>query len=428
MKHALIPALIILTSLTMPVTGAEEFSFDISEFEKKPFEVEGHFEARFEHFRLDQDSSLYRLNFYNQPERSELDRQTGIVELSGRFQQNNFLLAFTGHAEASDDQQTSNEELAFYEAYAAFRSVPELSVELGKRSFKWGKAYAWNLLGFVERPKDPNEPELAREGYTVLSADMIYSGNGPLQTLAFTPVYLPVREELNSDYGETEHDNFAAKLYLLYHDIDIDLAYLSNGSRDDRFGLDFAANLSTNFEIHGEWSYIRDYSKAVTDSSGNMTIQQADANSYLLGVRYLTENETTFIIEYYRNGIGYSKAEMQDYYQLIDNAVESHNNSLLQLARSLGKQGYTQRNPGRQYLYIRISNKEPFDLLYFTPAISSIVNLEDDSYSLSPEFSYTGVTNLELRFKATILNGERYSEFAEKQNDTKYELRLRYYF
>ena len=81
-----------------------------------------------------------------------------------------------------------------------------------------------------------------------------------------------------------------------------------------------------------------------------------------------------------------------------------------------------------QYLYTRISNKEPFDILYFTPALTAIANLDDGSYSLSPELLYTGVTNLELRFKATLLSGDRYSEFGEKPNDAKYEIRLRYYF
>ena len=428
MKYVFIPALLLIAGFCQPFAAADEFSFDVSEFEKKAVEFEGHLEARYEHYSLDQSAALYRQSYYNKPNYRYLDRKLGLAELTGRLRQDDFLLEFTGHAEAEDDQQASEQESGLYEAFVAYRSGPELTMELGKRSFKWGKAYAWNLLGFVERAKDPNEPDLAREGYTVLAADYIYSGSGALQTLAFTPVYLPVREDLNTDYGAAGHDNVAAKLYLLYHNIDIDLAYLSNGSQDDRLGMDFAANLSTNFELHGEWSYIKGYSKSVTDSSGNIHSEQDDVHNYLLGLRYLTENETTFIIEYYRNGTGYNKTQMRDYYGLIEHAIATDNSSLLQQARRLGQEGYTLRNPGRQYLFARISNKEPFDILYFTPAITTIVNLDDNSYSLSPELLYTGVTNLELRFKATLLNGDRYSEFGEKPNDAKYELRLRYYF
>ena len=86
------------------------------------------------------------------------------------------------------------------------------------------------------------------------------------------------------------------------------------------------------------------------------------------------------------------------------------------------------RNPGQEYLYLRLSNKEPFDWLYFTPALTLIANVQDKSYSLSPELLYTGVQNLELRFKATLLHGAKYSEFGEKRNSQRYELRLRYFF
>jgi hypothetical protein len=47
---------------------------------------------------------------------------------------------------------------------------------------------------------------------------------------------------------------------------------------------------------------------------------------------------------------------------------------------------------------------------------------------LSPELLYTGITNLELRLKASFIAGERLSEFGEKQNGYRIEFRARYYF
>ena len=61
----------------------------------------------------------------------------------------------------------------------------------------------------------------------------------------------------------------------------------------------------------------------------------------------------------------------------------------------------------QDYLYLRISQQEPFDILYFTPAITSIVNLNDQSFQLIPELLYTGITNLELRFRTYLPAGER---------------------
>jgi len=89
---------------------------------------------------------------------------------------------------------------------------------------------------------------------------------------------------------------------------------------------------------------------------------------------------------------------------------------------------YGQPNPGQKYLYMRMSQKDPFDILYWTLALTAIVTSEDWSYSLSPEVAYTGITNLELRLKAMVLARGRLSEFGEKPYDYRVELRARYCF
>ena len=104
------------------------------------------------------------------------------------------------------------------------------------------------------------------------------------------------------------------------------------------------------------------------------------------------------------------------------------NDTLLNQLASLASITYLKRTPGQNYLYLRLSNKEPFDWLYYTPAITLISNLDDGSYSVTPELVYTGFNNLELRLKATWLQGPLLSEFGEKRNQRKIEFRLRYFF
>ncbi len=36
------------------------------------------------------------------------------------------------------------------------------------------------------------------------------------------------------------------------------------------------------------------------------------------------------------------------------------------------------------------------NFLYFTPSLSTIINLRDPSFSIAPEIAYKGITNLEL--------------------------------
>jgi hypothetical protein len=100
----------------------------------------------------------------------------------------------------------------------------------------------------------------------------------------------------------------------------------------------------------------------------------------------------------------------------------------LQRAQNLSQSGYGRPNPGRDYFYLRVSQKDPFDILYFTPAVTLIANLNDRSVSVAPEVVYTGITNLELRLRAFFLGGGGETEFGEKQNRRRVELMARFYF
>jgi len=307
-----------------------------------------------------------------------------------------------------------------------------LKMDAGKKTFKWGKGYAWNPVAFIDRPKDPDDPELAQEGFIAAMADYIKSFDGPLKTISFTPVAFPVYDHINNDFGKNNHLNFAGKLYFLFYDTDIDLIVFSGGSKTTRYGMDFSRNITTNLEIHGEYAYIRDYQENFIDSNGKSNLNEYDAQSYLLGIRYLTSIDTTYIIEYYHNGTGFTEAEMKKYYSYINRGYQSYlstgSDSLLQRAATLTKTNYGRINPMRNYLYLRVSQKEPFDILYVTPAITNIWNVDTSSCSLSPEVVYTRFTNLELRLKATFLIGGKDTEFGEKQNDYRLEIRAGYYF
>jgi hypothetical protein len=407
---------------------AEEFSFDVSAYEKKTFDLGGYLELNTIHQNLDRDSALYLLNLQQQRPRRDIDQTSATLELEGKIGREKLGFNFRSHTELLYDHRGEDEDTRFYEAYVSFKPATGLTIDAGKKALKWGKGYAWNPVGFVERAKDPNDPDLGREGYRLATMDYIRSYSGDLRTVAVTPVVLPVTDNTNPDFGESGHLNFAMKTYLLYRDMDIDIMLLVNGSRSARYGIDFSKNISGNFEIHGEWAYLTRVEKPVLDALGNIRMKSGTAHNYLLGLRYLTENETTIIAEYYRNGAGYNDEQMSDFYDLVHAAENTNDVNLLNNLARLARQGYARRNPGRNYLYLRASNKEPFDILYFTPSVTAIINMDDSSYSLAPELLYTGITNLELRLRATLLEGERFSEFGEKLSSNKLEFRLRYYF
>ncbi|MEN8232962.1 MAG: hypothetical protein ABFR35_09840, partial [Thermodesulfobacteriota bacterium] len=313
-------------------------------------------------------------------------------------------------------------------AYISIKPSPLVTYGIGKKSYKWGKGYAWNPVGFINRRKDPNNPEDALEGYFTAEMELIKSFSGDLQNAAFTAVALPVYEHVNEDFGALDNMNFAAKLYLLYRDTDIDLVLFAGDSRSTSFGVDFAKNLSTNFEIHGEMAYTPNHKKFILHEDDSISTQEISALSYLLGLRYLSKHDITSIIEYYRNGAGYTEEELARFFQLILDGENSGSDELLARAREASLRGYGRPFLGRNYLYARFSQKEPFDILYFTPALTTIINLEDKSYTITPEVMYTGFTNWEMRFRFSYLNGGESTEYGEKQNSNKLEVRFRYFF
>ncbi len=411
---------------------AEDYSFDPSEIEKKPYHFGGYIELKPVLFKLDKDASLYKLKFYNRKEGSTINEYDGTLQLEGSFDYG--ILRFYGRTNTVYQNSYLGEDLqtTVQEGYLSLKPGSSFKIDAGKKTLNWGKGYAWNPVAFLDRPKDPDDPELNREGYVVLSADYIKSFDGPLKTFTFTPVVLPVYDHVNDTFGKVDHTNLAGKMYFLLYDTDIDLLLFSGGSKTTRYGLDFSRNLTTNLEIHGEFAFIKDFDKTYIDSTGKSFSTTDDAESFLLGARYLTENDTTYILEYYRNGTGFTTDEMTDYYSFIDNAyntfLTSGNTTLLDKALQLTQGNYAKMNPSTDYLYFRISQKDPFDILYFTPAITLMTNLNDRSYSVAPELVYTAVTNLELRFKTQFLEGSHNSEFGEKQNEFRVEFRARYYF
>jgi len=410
--------------------SAEEYTLDLEEFEKKSFEWGGYAELKWEHFLLNRDSVFYPLTF-GQDSSSTLDLISPLIQLEGNVDKDVTSFIWLLQASAQYDQTDWQGNADIFEAYASIKPTPQVSIDLGKKRSKWGKGYAWSPVAVIDRLKDPNNPELAQEGYGVAGLDLIRSFSTPLQNAAFTAVFLPVTTEVNEDFGATGA-NLATKLYLLYLDTDIDFIWFTGESRSSRYGVDFAKNLASNIEVHGELLYVPEQIKRVLSPEGNITTQEVVNTSYLLGMRYLTENDITAIMEFYHNGAGYSEAEMDRFYQFVADAGEDFlatgEPGFLDEALRLNQSGYNRPQSGYNYLYLRLTQKDPFDFLYFTPGLTAIINLEDQSFSFTPEMLYSGFTNWEWRLRFSLLNGDNFTEYGEKLNNSKIELRVRYFF
>ena len=264
--------LFLLVFFPQLVLALEEYSFDLSEIEKeiekKPYSIGGYLEFRPTFYWLDDDAAFYKLEFYDRTNRSRLDEYNFRLLLDSSYEKGIGGFFLRTNIDAVESDIESDVEATIFEGYASLKPSPSFTADLGKITIYWGKGYANTFVGFVQRLKDPEDPNLPLEGFVMAAADYIKSFNGPLKTVTLTPVFVPVYENINDDFGEIKNLNFAGKLYALFYDTDIDFMFLTGDSKPSRFGADFSRNVTSNLELHGEFSYINNFKKKLSTAMG----------------------------------------------------------------------------------------------------------------------------------------------------------------
>lgn len=427
-------AIWVLAVLFAVPVRAGEYDFAIPEAETRPYDLGGRLEFRSIYHRFDTDSIRYRLLYAPDPPGADTHEWHALAELSGGYRWDILLARVRTHHEFIDTVQEDTWDHKLYEAYISATPTGRLTVDAGKKSILWGKGYAWNPAGFINRAKDPDDPSLSLEGRTFLGVDFIQSfAKGSVTNMGFTGLLFPVIDDWsNPEWGDDGDLLIAAKLYLLWHDTDLDFIYFDGPEQPRSYAFDFSKNLAENIEIHGELAFQEDVPHVVIDAEGTARQAREDQLSYLLGVRYLNAIDTTFIAEYYHNGAGYDRGELEDFFAFQEAAFReweaTGDPSILEAADRITRFYYQQRNFGNDYFYFKISQKEPFDILYFNPWAAVVVNLNDFSFHLQPGLTWTPVTNLEMNFRAGIPMGPSHSEFGEKPDAFRPEFWVRYYF
>ena len=410
-----------------------DLDFEIPEVEKKSYSFNAEFKISETIKGFDEDSLLFNQKYPNGRDDDTFFETDLNLKVEGSYQVSivKVYARLNGDLYYNDDENWENDQRT-EEAYVSLLPGPSITLDAGKKVLKWGKGYAWNPAAFFSRPKNIEDPDATLEGYYVVTGDLIKSMDGVLKTIALTPVILPVSSHMNDEWSTERDTIWGSKIYFFIFDTDLDIMFLAGEEVENRFGIDFSRNISVNFEIHGEAAIVLDYVKHITDQQGNLTEEKYDAINFLSGIRYLTSHDTTYIFEYYRNGQGYTSDEMEDYFALIEDGCQKYINSQsmakLSKSRQYGSRFYNQQTAMKDYLYLKVSQKEPFDILYFTPSVASIYNINDKSASITPQITYAPITNLELELKTTFLLGKDHTEFGEKLNDYKIYASAKYYF
>ncbi len=403
-------AWIILSPCLIQAEENDLYSFEVEDFTKKTWEWKNEISATETLKFFNQDAAGFPLKFQNDEVQAE-ERKLQVV-LDSRWDWDWSRLYLAG--EASTFYSTipgANQEDAFLrEGYWQLSQWEPSVLEMGKRLLRWGKGYAFNPVAFLERPKSPEDPEASREGLWLVQGIWISGAFLGLDSSSVSSVFLPIRNDINEDYqAKVDHENvWGLKLYMLLGTTDIDFYWVDweeKGQSD--WGVDFASNLSSNFEIHGEYAR-----KLETDKDGFQS---------LLGLRYLTENEITLIAEVYHDSLGLSKSESSERYQQIAELPPLK-------AKPLLSQLQQKKTISQDYGYAKASIKEPFDWLYLTPSVAWLGNLSDHSQNVISQLSYAPGNNWSMLASWQHQSGDANTQYGENLVHDKLELKGDYTF
>jgi hypothetical protein len=401
-----------------------EYSFDASGLDKGPFDWAASVELWPTLIFFNRGSDLYLLR-YGRENRAYSDVHRLRGQAGAQYQYKNVLASAFGSYNASyyrlDDSTSSDARL--YECYLKYAPDVSFSLLAGKKTFRWGKAYAYNVVSFAGRQRDLNDIDAALEGYWNLSAEYIRGFSGKLSALALTGAVLPVYDSINDGFTRDRTIAGVTQLYVLLVDTDID-GYVYGDSRNNyKAGADFAKNIVPSWEVHGEWAYARKSFSTFYADDGVSTSDARNTSSFVLGTRYLAPSNTTLILEYLHLGSGLTSDQMSAYYRALDSALASDDpvagRTVLQNSASY----YNAQFLMTDYLYMKAAHPEPFMIVYLNPAVYSVVNLVDGSLMVGAEVTYTRLRHLLLTARYVAFAGSHESEYGVKQAQQRIELR-----
>lgn len=422
-KNIFIIILIIATSLLC----GQDYSFDFEEFDKKPYEYVGIIQVQSEFSELNNKSGLYKLSFLNKEKEEYLDSYLASLQLKGSYEISKIKLSLDLKNQIF---YTTNNELennfSIYESFLNADLSKNYDFQIGKKSVKWGKGYIWNPVSFVGREKDINDVDAGLEGFWMIKLDYVKSLSGIVQNFSISPVIIPVNSEVNEYFSE-DGINFILNNYFLIKDTDIGLYFFAENSKFKKIGTDFARNILPNWEVHAEYVLEKDVTTNRMNSDFIVTSTSEDNHNYLFGTRILFESNTTVILEYFHNDSGLNKEQMGNFYSSVDSAL-AENPELLPIIKNYQIENFNSQYLMRDYIYTKLSHPELFDILYFSPSIFVLYNVNDNSRLIGGEFGYSRFDNFNLRLKYNYLSGNLNSEFGGKINSKKLSFLVDYTF
>ncbi len=154
-NRAIYPIILLVFILSLSSFGwaeekKEEYKFDLSEIEKKPYHLGGYGEIRPVLFGLDQNAALYKLRFYNRDEGRKIEEYNFRLQLEGSYEEGIARIFTRVNGDLSHTYEGWLDNTSLYEGFLSLKPSNSFTLDIGKRTLKWGKGYAWNPVAFIQ--------------------------------------------------------------------------------------------------------------------------------------------------------------------------------------------------------------------------------------------------------------------------------------
>ena len=422
----------LLFLITSPVFS-QDYDFDVSEFEKKTFEFSGITEFRPSLIIPEKQSLSCKLKYYDKNSTPNLlDNYLVLVVPTIKLEKKGLSVygSGDGHIVYNNPETDWDFAISLLEGYGKYEFNPRWSILLGKKLYKWGKGYIYNPVSYAGRQKDVNNVDASLQGYYSSSVEYVKSFSSKvLKNLSQELVVIPVYKKLNDDYGIGDKHWFFSHTYFLIVNTDYELFFAVSDDFNYKIGVAAAHNILTNWEIHGELSFLPEADKMlISENSYPELHTEKNTIQSIVGTRYLSPFNATFFLEYIYNGAGLSKQEMQNWCTSAQNALITQD---IQAINSIRKEWFLNLNRQflmNHYLYFKIQYPEPFNFLYFTPSLYLLFNVADKSFLGGLDINYKRFNTVSFNMKLIGLHGKTNSEFGSKISELKTELNVKFFF
>lgn len=294
-------------------------------------------------------------------------------------------------------------------------------IMVGRSILRWGTGYAFNPTDVVAVQKelsDPDNVEKRTPGTDLVKLEY-FGANYSAAIVYFAKLKLDKKFALNDP-------RMAFRFYKNFWGLDLSLVSLLNQNERPIWGGNFSCVIGDRLEIHGEIASQKGsyqlYHRAIDNPNTFYTedplqpLKKNDHrffNQYLVGFNYTFPKNINWILEYYHQDQGYSRAEWQrviDHVKFVSNYFDTPFGELAKGNLLWSLNVFSSKGAMRDY-FMNYVNVPILKNLEFKSTV--LTNLNDGSMVIIPQIDFTLKNSFTFYGRSFIFEGKKTSEFGE---------------